>query len=321
MCAAFLTALWWRFRALDLLPGPPARWLTGNLRDLSCRGPPHLSTLHLAGQYGPLFRLRLGTVPCVVVCDPVLMRELLVANAKAAAGRPQLPTVRILSHNGALLRSMPSARLPGSWRPPRQRPRVQRLQPPLAELGQGCARFPVQFRAHHCRGDSVRVAFGQLRQACSHSACSIALEADLLCDGLAGLRGAPVNPRPHFKCMSMNVISSLVSSIRFEAVRVGARALVSAAAHVCTRSQDSPEFRRFQQYVADVFVALGAGNAADYLPWARFLPSLQKPLADIAAARGGRYIVPRPASRCLRLFAQTNWSRFGCRRCGSVSSG
>ena len=49
---------------------------------------PYLTLTRLAGVYGPLYRLQLGSVPCVVLADTRLVKEVL--GREEAAGRPPL---------------------------------------------------------------------------------------------------------------------------------------------------------------------------------------------------------------------------------------
>ena len=54
---------------------------------------PYLTLTRLAGVYGPLYRLQLGSVPCVVLADTRLVKEVL--GREEAAGRPPLYLFRL----------------------------------------------------------------------------------------------------------------------------------------------------------------------------------------------------------------------------------
>ena len=54
---------------------------------------PYLTLTRLAGVYGPLYRLQLGSVPCVVLADTRLIKEVL--GREEAAGRPPLYLFRL----------------------------------------------------------------------------------------------------------------------------------------------------------------------------------------------------------------------------------
>ncbi|XP_074990437.1 cytochrome P450 2G1-like [Calonectris borealis] len=75
-----------------LPPGPPALPLLGNLLQIS---PSHTlqSLLKLSQTYGPVFTVYLGSRRVVVLRGHAAVREALVENAEAFAGRGRMPTV------------------------------------------------------------------------------------------------------------------------------------------------------------------------------------------------------------------------------------
>ncbi|VAH18745.1 unnamed protein product [Triticum turgidum subsp. durum] len=69
-------------------PSPPALPVIGNLHELG-RGRHHRRLQALARSYGPLFLLRLGSVPTVVVSSPSLAEAVLKTQDHAFCSRPQ----------------------------------------------------------------------------------------------------------------------------------------------------------------------------------------------------------------------------------------
>ncbi|XP_065511194.1 cytochrome P450 2G1-like [Caloenas nicobarica] len=80
-----------------LPPGPPALPLLGNLLQLS---PTRTldGLLKLSEKYGPVFTVWLGTRRVLVLCGHAAVREALVDNAEAFAGRGRMPTLESTFH-------------------------------------------------------------------------------------------------------------------------------------------------------------------------------------------------------------------------------
>ncbi|XP_064262544.1 LOW QUALITY PROTEIN: cytochrome P450 2G1-like [Passer domesticus] len=94
LVALSLLSLLSRHRAVAarLPPGPPALPLLGNLLQLSPFRTLH-SLLKLRERYGPVFTVWLGPRPVVVLCGTEAVREALVGNPEAFAGRGRVPTL------------------------------------------------------------------------------------------------------------------------------------------------------------------------------------------------------------------------------------
>ncbi|XP_038601872.1 cytochrome P450 1B1 [Tachyglossus aculeatus] len=71
-------------------PGPFPWPLVGNLLQLG--GAPHLALGALAGRYGPVFSIRLGARPVVVLSGERAIRQALVRQGPAFASRPAFPS-------------------------------------------------------------------------------------------------------------------------------------------------------------------------------------------------------------------------------------
>ncbi|KAJ8752025.1 hypothetical protein K2173_001051 [Erythroxylum novogranatense] len=77
-----------RKRKLSYPPSPPKLPFIGNLHQLGAM--PHVSLQRLGEKYGPIFSLKLGEIPTVVVSSPRLAKEALKTHDLAFASRPQL---------------------------------------------------------------------------------------------------------------------------------------------------------------------------------------------------------------------------------------
>ncbi|KAJ6651888.1 hypothetical protein lerEdw1_015958 [Lerista edwardsae] len=91
---AFLLVLLWRRQAGmgKLPPGPPPLPLLGNLFQMDLRNVV-ASLQRFRDQYGPVFTVRMGSKPVVVLCGYEALKEALVDNAEAFGGRGVLVSV------------------------------------------------------------------------------------------------------------------------------------------------------------------------------------------------------------------------------------
>uniref|UniRef100_A0A8C6V7W7 Cytochrome P450 n=1 Tax=Naja naja TaxID=35670 RepID=A0A8C6V7W7_NAJNA len=90
----FLVFEWWRRRRLEP-PGPFPWPLLGNAAQLGRA--PHLAFGRLAATYGSVFQLRLGRWPVVVLSGERAIREALIRQGAAFAGRPPFPSFQLVS--------------------------------------------------------------------------------------------------------------------------------------------------------------------------------------------------------------------------------
>ncbi|KAG6512552.1 hypothetical protein ZIOFF_030677 [Zingiber officinale] len=84
--------------SLRLVPGPPGLPVIGNLHLIGDL--PHRSLHQLSLAYGPILRLRLGSVTALVVSSPALARDVFKTNDLALCSRPNLAIWRRLSYGG-----------------------------------------------------------------------------------------------------------------------------------------------------------------------------------------------------------------------------
>ncbi|KAG6512551.1 cytochrome P450 71A1-like [Zingiber officinale] len=84
--------------SLRLPPSPPGLPVIGNLHQIGDL--PHRCLHQLSLAYGPLLRLRLGSVTALVVSSPALARDIFKTNDLALCSRPNLTTWRRFSYGG-----------------------------------------------------------------------------------------------------------------------------------------------------------------------------------------------------------------------------
>ncbi|XP_070806339.1 cytochrome P450 1B1 isoform X1 [Pituophis catenifer annectens] len=95
----FLVFEWSRRRRLEP-PGPFPWPLLGNAAQLGRA--PHLAFGRLAATYGSVFQLRLGRWPVVVLSGERAIREALIRQGAAFAGRPPFPSFQLVSGGRSL---------------------------------------------------------------------------------------------------------------------------------------------------------------------------------------------------------------------------
>ncbi|WVZ60638.1 hypothetical protein U9M48_010631 [Paspalum notatum var. saurae] len=88
--------------ARQLPPSPPgALPFLGHLHLI--KTPFHAALARLAARHGPVFSLRMGSRLAVIVSSPECARECFTAHDVTFANRPQLPSLRLVSFDGAML--------------------------------------------------------------------------------------------------------------------------------------------------------------------------------------------------------------------------
>ncbi|XP_047959346.1 cytochrome P450 CYP82D47-like [Salvia hispanica] len=81
-----------------------ARFLVGHLDVVSGRvGLPHVNLANLADENGPIFRIRLGVHPAVVVSSWELAKELFTTHDATVSSRPQIKAGKHLAYDHAML--------------------------------------------------------------------------------------------------------------------------------------------------------------------------------------------------------------------------
>ncbi|GJN23243.1 hypothetical protein PR202_gb10875 [Eleusine coracana subsp. coracana] len=84
-----------------LPPSPPSVPFLGHLHLV--KTPFHAALSRLAKQYGPVFSLRMGSRPTVVVSSPEHAKECFTEHDVALANRPRFPSQQLVSFDGAAL--------------------------------------------------------------------------------------------------------------------------------------------------------------------------------------------------------------------------
>ncbi|KAK9090283.1 hypothetical protein Sjap_023460 [Stephania japonica] len=82
---------------LDLPPGPPKLPILGNLHQLGNQ--PHISLHQLSNKFGPIFHLRLGEIPTVVISSAKVAKEAFKNHDISLSGRPQLYPAKYIFYN------------------------------------------------------------------------------------------------------------------------------------------------------------------------------------------------------------------------------
>ncbi|GMH29634.1 hypothetical protein Nepgr_031477 [Nepenthes gracilis] len=85
-------------------PEPAGSWpLIGHLRLLAGSKLPHIALGNLADKHGPIFQIKMGMHPVLVVSNWELAKECLAKNDKVFVNRPRTLAVEQLAYNSALL--------------------------------------------------------------------------------------------------------------------------------------------------------------------------------------------------------------------------
>nr|AMZ03396.1 cytochrome P450 CYP71AT86 [Plectranthus barbatus] len=82
-----------------LPPGPPQLPLIGNLHQLATAGNLHVHLWQLSKKYGPIFHMKLGSLPLLVISSPKLAKEVMKTQDLAFCSRPKLLVPQRLSYN------------------------------------------------------------------------------------------------------------------------------------------------------------------------------------------------------------------------------
>ncbi|XP_050386716.1 cytochrome P450 CYP82D47-like [Argentina anserina] len=86
-----------------LVPEAEGAWpLIGHLHLFVGTPPPHRALGVMAKKYGPLFTIKLGVHPTLVVSSSQVAKEVFTINDMAASSRPKLTAVEIMGYNNAM---------------------------------------------------------------------------------------------------------------------------------------------------------------------------------------------------------------------------
>lgn len=146
----------------NLPPSPPKLPIIGNYHQLGTL--PHRSFQTLSQKHGPLFLLKLGQLPVLVVNSVGLAREVLQTQDEIFANRPQLTASRILLYG---CKDVAYSSYGDEWRQKRKVCVVELLSPERVKA--------VQF----IREEEVEALVSNIRKACTSSGSSVNL-SDML---------------------------------------------------------------------------------------------------------------------------------------------
>ncbi|XP_030446471.1 cytochrome P450 CYP82D47-like [Syzygium oleosum] len=110
---AFLLTVWllWRSPRASKAKLPPeaaGKWpLFGHLHLLAGPKLPHEALCELADKYGPIFRIRVGVHPALVVCSREAAKECFTVHDVAVSSRPKLMSGKLLGYDYANFGSAP----------------------------------------------------------------------------------------------------------------------------------------------------------------------------------------------------------------------
>ncbi|XP_002966530.2 flavonoid 3'-monooxygenase isoform X1 [Selaginella moellendorffii] len=96
LLTAFILKQWLSSISLNLPPGPRGLPLIGHFHLLAMGKIPHIALQQLSKRFGPLFHLRLGSVPVFVVSSPEMAKEFLKNHDTEFAYRPRNNVVSIV---------------------------------------------------------------------------------------------------------------------------------------------------------------------------------------------------------------------------------
>lgn len=111
--AAFLLTVWLLRRSsraskAKLPPEAAGKWpLLGHLHLLAGPKLPHEALCELADKYGPVFRIRVGVHPALVVCSHEAAKECFTVHDVTVSSRPKLMSGKLLGYNFANFGSAP----------------------------------------------------------------------------------------------------------------------------------------------------------------------------------------------------------------------
>ncbi|XP_036441698.1 cytochrome P450 1A1 [Colossoma macropomum] len=114
VCTVYLLLRLTRTRipeGLQMLPGPQSLPIIGNVLELGQN--PHLSLTAMSKRYGPVFQIRIGMRPVLVLSGGEAVRQALIKQGEEFAGRPDLYSLRIVNDGKSLAFSTDQV---GVWR-------------------------------------------------------------------------------------------------------------------------------------------------------------------------------------------------------------
>ncbi|KAH0470766.1 hypothetical protein IEQ34_000489 [Dendrobium chrysotoxum] len=155
LCGAIFVFLFSSFTSRKLPPGPPAAPIIGNLlwlrRSLKIQNLE--SVLHsLRARYGPIFTLRIGSVPAIFITDGSLAHKALIEHGATFSDRPvPFPAARHLSSNQHIISAAAYGPI---WRLLRRNLISETLHPSRVRLFADGRRWAFDILADHLRAQS-----------------------------------------------------------------------------------------------------------------------------------------------------------------------
>ncbi|KAK4414475.1 cytochrome [Sesamum alatum] len=143
----------------DLPPGPNPLPIIGNILELGQK--PHQSLAELSKVYGPLMRLKLGTMTTVVVSSPEMARIVLQKSDQVLSSRTHPDAIRALDHHKFSVAWMP---VDNQWRKLRKLCKEKMFSTQRLDANQGLRREklrPLKEYVKECCADGQAVDVGR----------------------------------------------------------------------------------------------------------------------------------------------------------------
>ncbi|PQM41044.1 cytochrome P450 CYP82D47 [Prunus yedoensis var. nudiflora] len=244
-----------RWRPAKLAPTEAkGAWpIFGHLPLLGGSTPPHITLAAMADQYGPLFTIRLGVHPSLVISSSEIAKECFTTNDLSLNSRPKLAVVDHIGYNYAMFGFAPSGPF---WREMRKITTLELLSNRRLEL------------LRHIRVSEVTTFLQDLYKTWSTAERGESNNSD----------GVLVELKQWFEDMTLNVILRMVAGKRYS---------------VAADEDEKKEARKVQSALREFFYYVGLFVVGDSVPYLRWLDlgghekAMKKTAKELDAIVGG----------------------------------